>query len=338
MKHLTYFAALAGLLISLNGCAVFNRQNTPALNMVEKHLVPEDQPARALSYPLVIPVGAVAATMDMFIFHPVSVIPDAWDDTEDFLWKKMDWDKQYATSTASLIPRTTLTPVVLTTDLLVRSCFDIGRRNKTAGSAANNSEYARLQKEHKAQEQLLVKQAEEAINAGQLELAVTASEKALALNQYQYQAAAIKACALLRSNKIEPVLAMPVYQNIFKNETFMLLFAGKLSGASPHEAIQLLSLLERSHYYMNATPRKPSRQPAAQGKPSQAEQASHADIKLLEAVKSSLRHQDRAIQLKTVQVLISNSRSFYGFNQLLQDVANGPDPVLAFVARNKTAR
>lgn len=338
MKRLTHLAVLSGLLISLNGCAVFNRQNTPALNMVEKHLVPKEQPGRALSYPLIIPVGAVAATMDMFIFHPVSVISDAWDDTEDMLWKKLDWDKQYATTTASIIPRTTLTPVVLTTDFLVRSCFDIGRRGNTSGTTVDKSEYARRQQERKNQEMMLVKQAEDAFNAGRLEVAITSSEKALALNHYQYQAAAIKACALLKSGKLEPVLAMPVYQNIFKNEAFMILFAEKLSGASPHEAIQLLSLLERNHYYMDATARKPLRQPAALGKQPLVEQATHGETKLLEAVKKSLRHEDRAIQLKTVQVLVINSRSFYGFKQLLLDVANGPDPVLAFVARNKTAR
>jgi hypothetical protein len=40
---------------------------------------------------------------------------------------------------------------------------------------------------------MLVKQAEDAFNAGRLEVAITSSEKALALNHYQYQAAAIKA-------------------------------------------------------------------------------------------------------------------------------------------------
>jgi len=338
MKRLSYIAALSGLLISLNGCAVFNRQNTPALNMIEKHLVPKEQPARALSYPLVIPVGAVAATMDLFIFHPVSVVSDAWDDTEDMLWKKLDWDKQYATTTASIIPRTTLTPVVLTTDFLVRSCFDIGRRSNTSGTTADKNECARRQQERKNHELMLVKQAEDAFNAGQLEVAIAVSEKALALNHYQYQAAAIKACALLKSNRIEPLLAMPLYQNIFKNEAFMLLFAEKLSGASPYETIQLLSLLDRKHLYMNVTTRKPPRQPVAQGKPLLVVQASHGETRLLDALKKLLRHEDRAIQLKTVQVLVVNSRSFYGFKQLLQDVANGPDPVLAFAARNKPAR
>lgn len=77
-------------LLFCGGCAIFNRDNTPALNLVERHLVPKEQIARLISAPLVVPIGFAAATLDMVLFHPISVAGDAWDDTNDLLWKKLD--------------------------------------------------------------------------------------------------------------------------------------------------------------------------------------------------------------------------------------------------------
>jgi len=121
------------VLVSLNllfcgGCAVFNRDNTPALNFVEQHLLPKENPARAISYPLVVPAGFIAATLDMVLLHPLSVAGDAWDDTNELLWKKLDWDNQYVTTTVLNAPRVAAMPVVFTTDFLARSSFDFSRR------------------------------------------------------------------------------------------------------------------------------------------------------------------------------------------------------------------
>jgi hypothetical protein len=113
------------------GCAVFNRDNTPALNFVEQHLVPEEKTARAISYPLTVPVGLVAATLDMVLFHPISVAGDAWDDTNDVLWKVngLDWDCQYVTTTVlQAPPRAAAVPAVFAIDFLARSSFDVSRR------------------------------------------------------------------------------------------------------------------------------------------------------------------------------------------------------------------
>ena len=55
--------------------------------------MPKEKAARAISYPLVVPVGMMAATMDMFLFHPVSVAEDAWDDTNELLWENLSWDR-----------------------------------------------------------------------------------------------------------------------------------------------------------------------------------------------------------------------------------------------------
>lgn len=127
MRRLPLLLILLSLLFC-GGCAVFNRDNTPALNLVEQHLVPTDRTARAISYPLVVPIGLTAATLDMVLFHPLSVAGDAWDDTNDLLWKKLDWDQQYVTTTVLNAPRVAVMPVVFTTDFLARSSFDISRR------------------------------------------------------------------------------------------------------------------------------------------------------------------------------------------------------------------
>lgn len=122
-------SVLIGLnLLLCGGCAVFNRDNTPALNFVEQHLVPKDQTARAISFPVVVPVGLVAATADMFLLHPLSVAKDAWDDSNELLWKNLDWDNRFVTTTVLNAPRVAAMPVVFITDLLARSSFDISRR------------------------------------------------------------------------------------------------------------------------------------------------------------------------------------------------------------------
>jgi hypothetical protein len=115
-------------LLFCGGCAVFNRDNTPALNVVEQHLVPTDRTARMISSPLIVPIGLAAATLDMVLFHPISVAGDAWDDTNDLLWKKLDWDHQFVTTTVLNAPRIAVMPIVFTADFLARSSFDFSRR------------------------------------------------------------------------------------------------------------------------------------------------------------------------------------------------------------------
>lgn len=116
------------LLLFCSGCAVFNRDNTPALNLVEQHLVPADRTARMVASPLIVPIGLTAATLDMVLLHPLSVAGDAWDDTNDLLWKKLDWDHQFVTTTVMNAPRVAVMPIVFTSDFLARSSFDFSRR------------------------------------------------------------------------------------------------------------------------------------------------------------------------------------------------------------------
>jgi len=115
-------------LLLCSGCAVFNRNNTPALNFVEEHLLPKENPARALSFPLTVPAGFAAGALDMILFHPLSVAGDAWADTNELLWEKLDWEHQFVTTTVLNAPRVAVMPVIFTLDFLARSSFDISRR------------------------------------------------------------------------------------------------------------------------------------------------------------------------------------------------------------------
>ena len=65
-------AAMASALMLCTGCAVFNRENTPAANWVEDSLLPEPGPARTVSYVVLIPVGLAAVTVDAVVIRPVT--------------------------------------------------------------------------------------------------------------------------------------------------------------------------------------------------------------------------------------------------------------------------
>lgn len=115
-------------LIVLWGCAAFNRDNTPALNYVEKKLWPEKAVARAIAFPVIFPVGVAAASIDAFIIHPAYVVDDAAEDTDDLLWSRIDWETEYVTECAALPWRAIFTPVIFTGSFLGRSMFDFPKR------------------------------------------------------------------------------------------------------------------------------------------------------------------------------------------------------------------
>lgn len=134
-------------LLFCSGCAVFNRNNTPALNFVEEHLLPKENPARSLSFPVAVPAGFVAGALDMILFHPLSVAGDAWADTNELLWEKLDWEHQFVTTTVLNAPRVAVMPVIFAADFLARSSFDISRRG--GDIRLNMSGTANRQKERK---------------------------------------------------------------------------------------------------------------------------------------------------------------------------------------------
>ena len=109
--------------ISSAGCAVFNRDNTPTLNFVESHIFPKSEPAQTLSYPVMIPLGLVAVSVDGLLIHPVVVVDDAYEDTIELFWEHREWQDEYVTECTFLLPRTALSIVFFSLDYLGRSMF-----------------------------------------------------------------------------------------------------------------------------------------------------------------------------------------------------------------------
>jgi len=142
-RYITLILAAAIALTTCTGCAFLNRQNTPTANFVEQKLLPKTNPAKVLSYPALLPVGVGALAVDAVVIHPVSVLDDAYRDTERALWRHFDWEDSYVTECAKLVPRTALSPVVFTFMWTARSVFDIPphvRRPKKTGAPQKDAE------------------------------------------------------------------------------------------------------------------------------------------------------------------------------------------------------
>ncbi|MFH0795142.1 MAG: hypothetical protein V2A74_14045 [bacterium] len=165
--RICFVAMLCMLLALLSGCAFFNRKNTPALNWVEDNLVPEKNPGRAFAYPVVIPVGAVAITLDALIIHPAGVIDDAADDTRDALWDDFNWHREYMTECAVLPWRTVGTPLVFTGDFFGRAFFDTpDYADRSRREAEKEREFAAEEKKLAEAEKLLMEgKASEALDS-----------------------------------------------------------------------------------------------------------------------------------------------------------------------------
>ena len=125
------------LACAAGGCACLNRNNTPLVNSVERHLVPRTKPAKIMVAPVVLPIGIGAGLLDVFIVHPISVIPDSAHDTVDCLWK--DRSGGYVTRMGSTVPLAALTPIVFTGDFIGRSMFDIPPYDRGAVSRATRT-------------------------------------------------------------------------------------------------------------------------------------------------------------------------------------------------------
>jgi hypothetical protein len=128
------------LVVALTGCAFLNRDNTPALNAVEKRLWPQSTGKRVAAFPLVFPIGLAAIVTDAFVIHPLTVVDDAAEDTKDCLWEDWDWDDQYVTECAVLPWRAVFTPVVFAFDLLGRSMFDVPSRAAAVRARASGED------------------------------------------------------------------------------------------------------------------------------------------------------------------------------------------------------
>lgn len=122
---------LAAAITLTGGCAFMNRDNMRTLNWVEDDLMPvKGSTSRALSYPVMVPLGLCAMVADIVIVHPVCSVDDAVLDTDDACWSKFDWDEGYVTECAQLPFRVLFSPVVLVADWGARCLFDIGPNSR----------------------------------------------------------------------------------------------------------------------------------------------------------------------------------------------------------------
>ena len=108
----------------LAGCAFMNRDNTPTLNLVEEHVIPDETVWKVVLFP----VGFLAVVADAVVVHPIAMIPEAAGDTGEALWENFEWEEKYVTECAVLPWRVIGTPFVFTGTWIGRALFDIERR------------------------------------------------------------------------------------------------------------------------------------------------------------------------------------------------------------------
>lgn len=133
---------LSALLLApaLGGCAIMNRDNTPLLNLVEENLWPDSTGMRIVTFPLVLPTGAVAVILDAVIVHPTLIVDDAIADTGDVAWDNWEWDEKYVSECACLPWRVVFTPFVFCGSFVGRAFFDIPDHAEQERRAAEEAE------------------------------------------------------------------------------------------------------------------------------------------------------------------------------------------------------
>jgi len=281
-------------------------------------MIPKENPGRALFYPLAIPVGMTAVSLDMFLIHPATVVGDAWDDTLDMLWtKNLDWEKRYVTSLASLLPRAVATPLVAGGAFLGRSAFDIPHRRTTSVAPQADVKAARQAAEEKRKEQeKKLALARQSLESGDRDTALRLSSEVLAQDGNRDEAMVIKATVMLDRRDLDAVATMPRSRLFFGDTRFTEGFADVLANGTAAERMQLLIMLDGSGSSIPLHGKGTAFLPLLMG-----------------ALEKNLADSDRAIQMKTVQLLGKYQHGNSQARSLLEKVAQGNDAVLAVVAK-----
>jgi len=310
-------AVPACLLILCAGCAVFDRHNTPTLNWVEKHLVPDDPTARLLTYPLTIPAGLVAVTADALVVHPASVVDDAWRDTDEVLWHNFHWNEHYATACTTLAPRAVLTPPVVAGDFLARALFAIPER-----AEKERWQQARAEEQRRAQEQAEqinahMAKAEELLGLKRYDEALGETDKALAVKAQSQEAEAMRARILLDAGRGAEFLALlgtPARRNdalrVMRDDRVVEAISRWLPTAEPPQQVAFLCRLAQVSWLRLTS--------------------SGARI-LLPAVETLAVSPDKAVA--STAVLLLGGIDAPGVAETLRRIAGGQDPTLAALAR-----
>jgi hypothetical protein len=97
-------------------------------------MVPSSTSMRVVTSPVVVPVGIAAGVLDVFVVHPIVVLPDAARDTKDVWTRRANG---YVTDMGTVIPRAAVTPVVFAGSWAGRSFFNVGRGATRAPSLGN---------------------------------------------------------------------------------------------------------------------------------------------------------------------------------------------------------
>jgi hypothetical protein len=302
------------LLAITGGCAVFNRANTPALNFVEQHLVPKENPGRTLSYPLIIPVGFVATTVDMFLLHPVSVVDDAWRDTTDALWDSFDWQQHYVTTSASLLPRTLATPLIFTGDFLGRSSFDIPARQPHPVKSGGKIDSVEQQRRNREE---ALAGAREALDRKDARAALDLMQRLPASDQAGAEVVQIKARALHLQRDIAALAELPGGLELPSDRSSRQLIAEYLGNGTMVERFQLLLLLDRDRKNISCTAAK-----------------TDDGAKLTGLLASNLTAEDRLVRYQALRLLGRLRHCDQQTRKLLETIAKGDDRVMAAGAKN----
>ncbi|TGK15644.1 hypothetical protein EHO61_14930 [Leptospira fluminis] len=103
----------------LENCAVFQRKNRILTSYLDEKIRPESAVAQVALSPVAIPVGVVSLFLDGLVLHPISVIPDALEDTYKVIW--MDPTGGVVFQTIVFFPKLAVTPLFFLVDFLGRS-------------------------------------------------------------------------------------------------------------------------------------------------------------------------------------------------------------------------
>ncbi|PJZ67958.1 hypothetical protein EHQ27_18810 [Leptospira wolffii] len=116
------FVVLCLSFFILADCAVLQKKNRTITNYLDEKVDPKSAPAQIALAPLFIPVGLVSLVLDAFVVHPISVIPDAVEDTYKVIWK--DPSGGVVFQTVVFFPKLAITPIFFLVDFLGRSGID----------------------------------------------------------------------------------------------------------------------------------------------------------------------------------------------------------------------
>ncbi|PJZ26649.1 hypothetical protein CH352_04535 [Leptospira hartskeerlii] len=109
--------------ICFSNCASFRKENRILTTYLDEKVDPQSAPAKIALAPVFIPVGLTSLVLDVFIIHPITVIPDAIEDTYKVVWK--DPSGGVVFQAVVFLPKVAISPLVFLVSFLGRSGFDI---------------------------------------------------------------------------------------------------------------------------------------------------------------------------------------------------------------------